>query len=100
VNDTESIYSGTEFSSLNEEVRTWEYQMELDPPLPEELVQMLETSVNCQEKSEEWQHTDTVAGAFRDPSLIESCFECIHFIQDIFQTLLAPFITSGVYEDR
>jgi hypothetical protein len=44
--------------------------------------------------------TDTVAGAFRDPSIIETCFECVHFSNDIFQTLLAPFITSGIPEER
>jgi hypothetical protein len=54
----------------------------------------------CPEKSEQWQKTDTVAGAFRDPTIIETSFKYVQFTNDIFHTLLAPFITSGIPEER
>jgi hypothetical protein len=80
-------------------VGPWQNQMGLDPPPPQS-AQVVATPDLCQEKSEEWQKTDTVAGAFRDPSIIETCFECVKFTNGVFQTLLAPFITSGVPEER
>ncbi|CZR59535.1 uncharacterized protein PAC_09429 [Phialocephala subalpina] len=82
----------------NQGVAVWQHQMELDPPA--QFAEILETSDLCEEKSEQWQKTDTVAGAFRDPSIIETCFEYVRFTNDVFQTLLAPFITSGIPEER
>jgi hypothetical protein len=116
LNDTVSISLDTDFFSIdprvvslqdqmdmdpasNQGVAVWQHQMELDPPAPL-FAEILEAPNLCEEKSEQWQKTDTVAGAFRDPNIIETCFECVRFTNDVFQTLLAPFITSGIPEER
>jgi len=83
----------------NPRVAVWQDQMELDPPSPQ-LAEILEPPDFCEEKSQQWRKTDTVAGAFRDPSIIETCFEYVQFKNDVFNTLLAPFITSGFREER
>jgi len=72
--------------------------MELDHPATQN-PEIMESSDLYEPKSEEWQKTDTVAGAFRDPSIIETCFEYIQLTTDAFQTLLAPFITRGIPEE-
>jgi hypothetical protein len=112
VNDSVSISLDTDFSSVfqgaiarrdqmeldlpsPQVVGASKNQMELNPPAPQH-AEVVATPDLCQEKFEEWQETDTVAGAFRDPSIIETCFECVKFTNDIFETLLAPFITSGI----
>lgn len=116
LNDTVSISLDTDFLSINQGaitsqhqmeldppssqgVAAWQHQMELDPPAPQS-AEIPENPDLCEEKSEQWQNTDTVAGAFRDPNIIETCFECIQFSNDVFHTLLAPFITAGIPEER
>lgn len=98
IDDTESAILGTDFSSLDQKVVAWHDQMELDPPSFQR-IQELEVPDLCYERSKEWQTTDTVTGAFRDPRIIETCFECVQFSEDIFSILLAPFITRGIAED-
>jgi hypothetical protein len=116
LNDTVSISLDTDFLSINQGVvalqqqmeldppshqgvAAWQHQMELDPPAPQ-FAEIVENPDLCEEKSEQWQNTDTVAGAFRDPTIIETSFECVQFTNDVFHTLLAPFITSGIPEER
>ncbi|PVH82411.1 hypothetical protein DL98DRAFT_653163 [Cadophora sp. DSE1049] len=116
LNDIVSISLDTDFQSIdqrmealqdqmeldppfNQGVAVWQHQMESDPPAPQ-FAGILETSDLCEEESEQWQKTDTVAGAFRNPSIIETCFECVRFTNDAFQTLLAPFITNEISEER
>ncbi|RDL38191.1 Uncharacterized protein BP5553_05624 [Venustampulla echinocandica] len=116
LNDTISISLDTDFFSINQEVvalqeqmeldppshqgvATWQHQMELDPPAPQ-FAEIVENPDLCEVKFKQWQNTDTVAGAFRDPTIIETSFECVQFTNDVFHTLLAPFITSGIPEER
>ncbi|KAN0096873.1 hypothetical protein V8E51_015678 [Hyaloscypha variabilis] len=106
--ETESIQLGTDFSSMAPRVADWQDQMDLDPPSLEssplselsELPPPPETPYLCEEEFEEWQNTDTVAGVFRDASILQTGFECVYFENDIFTTLLAPFVTSQIPEER
>jgi hypothetical protein len=53
------------------------------------LSEELATPDLCQEKFEEWQKTDTVAGAFQDPNFIETCLARFdaRLTNDVFFTL-------------
>jgi hypothetical protein len=110
-NDAVSISLDTDFSSINQEVEqieldpprhqgiaNWQQQMELESPAPQ--FPAIETPGLCEETFKEWKKIDTITGAFRDPTIIETSFECIQFRDQVFQTLLAPFITSDIPEER
>lgn len=116
LNDTVSISLDTDFLSINQGpidsqeqmeldpsphqgVAAWQHQMELDPPATP-LAEVVENRDFCEERFKQWKNTDTVAGAFRDPNIIETSFECVKFTKEVFRTLLAPFLTSEIPEER
>ncbi|KAE9371916.1 hypothetical protein N431DRAFT_342019 [Stipitochalara longipes BDJ] len=107
IDEIESIDLGTDFSSVNLGVADWQDHMDLDPPSLEFSLEPSPMPVTLprtpylhQEESQKWQNIDTVTGVFRDASILETYFKYIHFKNEVFSTLLAPFVTSNIPEER
>jgi len=101
--ECESLQFGTNSSSITQGLSDRQDQMDLDRPSPEapdSPIMLQQIPHLPQEEFQKWQATDAVTGVFRDGNILESCFEYVHFKNDVFETLLEPFVTSDIPEER